>query len=63
MPHALARNNMRKIHGVMAQAGDVLNGLTRNIDWKVLDRGFGELNGHALSFYPRTESLGVVLTQ
>jgi acyl-CoA reductase-like NAD-dependent aldehyde dehydrogenase len=61
MPHVLARRNMAKIHGVMAEAGRVLNGLTRNIDWEVLDRGFGEINGQALSFYPRTESLGVVL--
>ncbi|MEA2203965.1 MAG: hypothetical protein QOE77_741 [Blastocatellia bacterium] len=60
MPHALARRNMVKIHGVMAEAGSVLNGLTRNIDWEVLDRGFGEINGQALSFYPRTDSLGVV---
>src|SRR5205807_1649276 len=42
-------------------AGSVLNGLTRNIDSQVLDRGFGEVDGQALSFYPRTESLGVVL--
>ena len=39
----------------------MLNGLTRNIDWEILDRGFGEIEGQPLSFYPRTESLGVVL--
>ena len=61
MPYPLARNNMKKIHGVMAEVGKVLKGLTRNIDWAVLDRGFGELNGQVLSFYPRAESLGVVL--
>lgn len=61
MPHVLARKNMGKIHGVLSQVGNVLNGLTRNVDWAVLDRGFGEINGQALSFYPRTESLGVVL--
>jgi hypothetical protein len=61
MPHVMARRNMRKIHGVLAEAGDVLNGLTRYIDWEVLDRGFGEVNGKAISFYPRTDSLGVVL--
>src|SRR5687767_9449838 len=61
MPHVLARRNMGKIRGVLAEAGNVLNGLTRNIDWQVLDRGFGELEGQALSFYPRTDSLGVVL--
>ena len=61
MPHVLARRNMGKIHGVLAEAGNVVNGLTRNIDWEVLDRGFGEFNGQSLSFYPRGESLGVVL--
>ena len=61
MPHVLARKNMGKIHGVLAKAGNVLNGLTRNIDWRTLDQGFGEVKGQALSFYPRTESLGIVL--
>lgn len=61
MPYVMARRNMRKIHGVLAQAGNVLNGLTRNVDWDVLDRGFGEVNGQVLSFYPRTDSLGIVL--
>jgi hypothetical protein len=61
MPHVLARRNMAKIRGVLAEAGNVLNGLTRNIDWRILDQGFGEVAGQALSFYPRTESLGVVL--
>ncbi len=61
MPHVLARRNMAKIHGVLAEAGSVVNGLTRNIDWEVLDRGFGEFGGQSLSFYPRGESLGVVL--
>jgi acyl-CoA reductase-like NAD-dependent aldehyde dehydrogenase len=61
MPHVLARRNMAKIHGVLSEASNVINGLTRNIDWEVLDRGFGQFEGRSLSFYPRTESLGVVL--
>jgi len=61
MPHVLARRNMAKIHGVLSEASNVINGLTRNIDWEILDRGFGEIEGRSLSFYPRTESLGVVL--
>lgn len=61
MPHVLARKNMAKIRGALAESGNVLNGLTRNIDWPILDRGFGEVGGQTLSFYPRTESLGVVL--
>jgi acyl-CoA reductase-like NAD-dependent aldehyde dehydrogenase len=61
MPHVLARRNMAKICGVLVEMGNVLNGLTRNINWEILDQGFGEVEGRALSFYPRTESLGVVL--
>src|SRR6266542_2693374 len=57
MPCVLARRNMAKIHGVLSEAAKVINGLTRNIDWEVLDRGFGEIEGHWLSFYPRAESL------
>lgn len=61
MPHVLARRNMAKIHGVLSEASNVINGLTRNIDWQILDRGFGQIEGRSLSFYPRTEALGVVL--
>jgi hypothetical protein len=61
LPHVLVRRNMQKIRSMLAEMGNVLNGLTRNLDWEVLDRGFGEVEGHSLSFFPRTESLGVVL--
>ncbi len=61
LPHVLVRRNMRKIHGVMAEMEDVLRGLTRNLDLRILDDGFGDANGQPLSFFPRTESLGVVL--
>ena len=61
LPHALARRNMRKVHGVMAEMGEVLRGLTRGLDLSVLDRGYGEHGGRPLSFYPRADSLGVVL--
>ena len=39
----------------------VLRGLTRGLDLSILDAGYGEHGGHAISFYPRTQSLGVVL--
>jgi len=61
MPHALIRKNMSKISGVMAEMDSVLAGLTRGLDLKILDAGFGTHEGHALSFFPRTESLGVIL--
>ena len=61
MPHVLARRNMLKIKSMLANMESVLNGLTRNLDWGLLDRGFGEFDGHELSFFPRTQSLGAVL--
>lgn len=61
MPHALVRRNMGKISGVMTEMRTVLRGLTRGLDLSILDAGHGEHAGHSLSFYPRTQSLGVVL--
>ena len=61
LPYVLARRNMLKIKSMLASMESVLNGLTRNLDWDLLDRGFGEFDGHALSFFPRTQSLGAVL--
>lgn len=61
LPFVLVRKNMEKIRGVLTEMEQVLKGITRNLDLTVLDEGYGELNGQALSFFPRTESLGVVL--
>ena len=61
LPHVLAQRNMQKIRSMFAEMRSVLNGLTRNLDWEILDRGFGDREGHALSFFPRTQSLGMVL--
>ncbi|MGI9106827.1 MAG: aldehyde dehydrogenase family protein [Pyrinomonadaceae bacterium] len=61
LPHVMVRRNLEKIRGAMAQMESVLRGLTRNLDFGVLDRGYGEIEGQAVSFFPRTQSLGVVL--
>lgn len=61
MPHVLVRRNMQKIAGVLTEMATVLRGLTRGLDLSTLDTGHGEHAGHAISFYPRTQSLGVVL--
>ena len=61
MPHALVRRNMQRVAGVMREMNTVLRGLTRGLDLSVLDTGYGEHEGHVLSFYPRTDALGVVL--
>ncbi len=61
MPYVMVRRNMRKIYGVMAEMRPVLNGLSRCLDLGVLDRGYGSDEGQAVSYFPRTDSLGVVL--
>jgi len=61
LPHVLARKNMMKIRTMLAEMRHVLDGLTRNLDWQILDRGFGEIENHAMSFFARGQSLGVVL--
>ncbi|HYP26497.1 MAG TPA: aldehyde dehydrogenase family protein [Blastocatellia bacterium] len=61
LPFVMARKNMEKIRGVLAEMESVLSGLTRGLDLRVLDAGYGAPGGHALSFFPRTQSLGVVL--
>lgn len=61
LPHVLVERNMLKIKSMFVNMKSVLNGLTRDIDWEVLDRGFGEHEGKLLSFFPRTKSLGAVL--
>jgi acyl-CoA reductase-like NAD-dependent aldehyde dehydrogenase len=61
LPYVLARRNMSKIQSMLANMESVLNGLTRSVDWDILDRGFGTFEGRALSYFPRTQSLGAVL--
>ncbi len=61
MPHAMVRRNMERIVSVMENVPEIVRGLTRGLDLDILDRGFGDVNGQALSFFPRTHSLGVVL--
>ncbi|MFL6229681.1 MAG: aldehyde dehydrogenase family protein [Pyrinomonadaceae bacterium] len=61
LPHVMARRNMEKIRGVLAEMRTVLAGLTRNIAPETLDRGYGESGGQTVSFFPRTRSLGIVL--
>ena len=61
MPHVLVRRNMRKIASVLTEMPTVLRGLTRGLDLSILDAGHGEHAGHAISYYPRTQALGVVL--
>jgi hypothetical protein len=61
MPHVLVRRNMQKVYGVLAQVDEVLGGLTRGLDLTLLDTGIGMVAGRAVSFFPRGDSMGVVL--
>jgi acyl-CoA reductase-like NAD-dependent aldehyde dehydrogenase len=61
LPFVMARRNMEKIRGALAATESVLRGLTRNLDLEILDRGYGEIEGQTVSFFPRAQSLGVVL--
>ncbi|MBM3737344.1 MAG: aldehyde dehydrogenase family protein [Acidobacteria bacterium] len=61
LPHVMVRRNMEKIGGVMANMGDVLRGLTRNLDLDILDSGYGESNHTVVSYFRRGNCLGVVL--
>jgi hypothetical protein len=61
LPHVMVRRHLRKIHGVLSQIRSMLDGLTRNLDTAVIDRGSGEAGGHVVSFVPRGPTLGIVL--
>ena len=61
MPWANVRRNMPKVHGVLSHVDEVLQGLTRGLDLSVLDDGVGQRDGRMISFFPRGDSLGVVL--
>lgn len=61
MPYVMVRNNARKVFGVLDQMEAVLRGLTRLPALDILERGFGDVAGTAVSFFPRASALGVVL--
>jgi hypothetical protein len=61
MPFSNVRRNMAKVHGVLSKVTEVLSGLTRGLDLSLLDSGYGSVHGQMLSFFPRTDALGVVL--
>ncbi|MBX3733221.1 MAG: aldehyde dehydrogenase [Verrucomicrobiae bacterium] len=61
LPHVMVRRNMAKIHYALTHLGEVLNGLSRGLDFTILDRGYGEQFGTKLSFFPTCQALGLVM--
>lgn len=61
LPVHLCRTNMEKIYYVLTNMPIVLGGLTRGLDLAVMDHGILDHGGLAVSFFPTTNALGVVL--
>ena len=61
LPHSLIRMNMKRLAGIFDQIDDIFQGLTRGLDWAVLDQGYGEQGGAPVSFSPTTSELAVIL--
>lgn len=61
LPHAMVRRNMAKIHYALTHLDEVLNGLSRGLDFSIIDRGYGEQFGTKLSFCPTSAALGLVM--
>jgi acyl-CoA reductase-like NAD-dependent aldehyde dehydrogenase len=57
----MVRRNMQRVASVMQNVPKILRGLTRGLDPAVLDRGYGEVHGQVVSFFPRSRALGIVL--
>jgi acyl-CoA reductase-like NAD-dependent aldehyde dehydrogenase len=61
LPHVMVRRNLAKIHYALTHMQEILNGLSRGLDFSILDRGFGEQFGTKLSFFPTAQALGLVM--
>ena len=72
MPFVMGTRNMARVAAVLENLESILRGLTRGLDLGVLDKGYGHVGrdfspGSAspgaglVSFFPRAQSLGVVL--
>jgi acyl-CoA reductase-like NAD-dependent aldehyde dehydrogenase len=61
MPKSLCLKNMEKIRLVLDKMPAVLGGLTRGLDLDILDQGWGNQHGRALSYQVQTDTLGAVL--
>lgn len=61
LPHVMVRRNMVKIHHALTHMSQILNGLTRGLDLRILDEGMGQQFGTRLSFFPTSRALGLVM--
>lgn len=61
LPQVMVRRNMQKIAFALANMPTILGGLTRGLDPRVIDEGYGEVNGSRVSLFAATECLGLVM--
>ena len=61
LPHSLIRMNMQRLGGIFGQIEDIFRGLTRGLDFEVIDQGYGEQGGAPVSFSATTDELAVIL--
>lgn len=61
LPHELCRQNMKKIEAAMTNMRQILDGLTGGLDLATLDAGFGNRDGHIVSYAPRARRFGAIL--
>ncbi len=61
LPEELCRRNMKKIEAAMMRMDETLDGLTGGLDLAALDAGFGQRDGHMLSYAPVARRFGAVL--
>ena len=61
LPHIMVQRNMAKIFHALSNVRTVLHGLSRGLPMEVIDCGYGEQAGCAVSYYPTTNALGLVM--
>ncbi len=61
LPHELCRQNMKKIEAAMTNTGQILDGLTGGLDLATLDAGYGNRDGHIVSYAARARRFGAIL--
>ena len=61
LPHSLIRMNMKRLAGIFGEIDTIFRGLSRGLDWEVIDKGYGEQGGAPVSFSATTNELAVIL--
>ncbi len=61
LPWIMVKRNMAKIHYALTHMQEILNGLSRGLDFSIIDQGQGEQFGTSLSFFPTAHALGLVM--